>query len=161
VEIMTALKYFEQMHKPFDIEKDTIPKADSDPAEALAGLSQALESEKGFVLLTGPAGTGKSMLVQELLPHLTCMVCRVTIPDKEMTNRDFRQFLAGALGLESNVQSRGAFLLKIRDFLMSEAVKDRRIILVLESIQGGRRGRISDYKLILCQYSVSLPYYAT
>jgi OOP family OmpA-OmpF porin len=135
VEIMAALKHFEQMHKPSDIEKDAIPKAASDPAEALAGLRQALESEDGFVLLTGPAGAGKSMLVQDLLPHLTCMVSRATIPDKEMTNQDFRRSLAEALGLETKVHSRGAFLLQIRDFLMSEVVKDHRIILVLESIQ--------------------------
>lgn len=123
------------MHKPFDIKKNTKPKTGYNPAEALDGLCRALESEDGFALLTGSAGVGKSMLVQELLPHLTCMVCRVTIPDKKMTDRDFRQFLAEALGLEAEVQSRGAFLLKIRDFLMSEAVKDHRIILVLESIQ--------------------------
>jgi type II secretory pathway predicted ATPase ExeA len=91
VEIMTALKHFEQMHKPINIEKDTKPKAGCDPAVALVTLRKALESEDEFVLLTGPAGAGKSMLVQELLPHLTCMVSRVTIPDKEMTNRDFRQ----------------------------------------------------------------------
>lgn len=132
---MTALKHFEPMHKPFDIEKDTNPKTGCDPAEALAGLCQALESEDGFALLTGPAGAGKSMLVQELLAQLNGMACRVTIPDTEMPNQDFRQFLAEALGLETKVQSRGEFLLKIRDFLMSEDLKDHRIILVLESIQ--------------------------
>jgi outer membrane protein OmpA-like peptidoglycan-associated protein/type II secretory pathway predicted ATPase ExeA len=145
---MTALKHFEPMHKPSDIEKDAVPKADSNPVEALAELRQALESEDGFVLLTGPAGAGKSMLVQELLPHLPCMVSRVTIPDKEMTNGDFRQFLAEALGLEDKVQSRGAFLLKIRDFLMSEAVKDHRIILVLESIQCLKKKLFKEFELL-------------
>lgn len=136
------------MHKPLNIEKDTNSKDGCDPAEALAGLRQALESEDGFVLLTGPAGAGKSMLVQELLPHLTCMVCRVTIPDKEMTDQDFRQLLAEALGLEAEVQSRGAFLLKVRDFLMSEAVKDHRIILVLESIQYLKRKLFKELDLL-------------
>ncbi len=132
---MPALKQFDQMKKPSNSEKDTKSKGGYDPVEALDGLWRALESEDGFVLLTGPAGAGKSKLVQELLPRLTCMVCQVAIPDKEMTNRDFRQFLAEALGVEAMVQSRGAFLLKIRDFLTSEAVKDHRIVLVLESIQ--------------------------
>lgn len=145
---MAVLKHFKQIHKPFDIEKDTKPKAGCDPAEALAGLCKALESEDGFALLTGPAGAGKSMLVQKLLTHLTCLVCRVTIPDTEMTNRDFRQFLADALGVESKVQSRGAFLLKIRDFLMSEAVKDHRIILVLESIQCLKRKLFKELELL-------------
>lgn len=145
---MTVLKHFEQMHKSFDIEKGTEPKAGCDPAEALAGLCKTLESEDGFALLTGPAGAGKSMLVQELLPHLTSIVCRVTIPDKEMTNRDFRRFLAEALGLETKVQSRGAFLLKIRDFLMTEAVKDHRIILVLESIQCLDKKLFKEFELL-------------
>jgi outer membrane protein OmpA-like peptidoglycan-associated protein/type II secretory pathway predicted ATPase ExeA len=145
---MIALKHFEQMHKPSDIERDTKPKAGYDPAEALAGLRQALESEDGFALLTGPAGAGKSRLIQELLPHLTCMVCRVTIPDKEMTNQDFRQFLAETLVVETKVQSRGAFLLKIRDFLMSETVKDHRIILVLESIQCLKKKLFKELELL-------------
>jgi outer membrane protein OmpA-like peptidoglycan-associated protein/type II secretory pathway predicted ATPase ExeA len=148
VEIMTALKHFGQMHKPIDMEMDTIPKADSDSVEALATLRQAMESGHEFILLTGPEGAGKSKLVQELLPHLTCMVSRVTIPDREMTNQDFRQFLAEALGLEAEVQSRGAFLLKIRDFLMSEAVKDHRIILVLESIQCLKKKLFKEFELL-------------
>lgn len=145
---MFALIHFEQMHKPFDTEKDTKRKAGRDPAEALAGLCQVLESEEGFVLLTGPAGAGKSMLVQELLTHLTCMACRVTIPDKEMTNEDFRQFLAEALGVEANVQSRGAFLLKVRDFLMSEALKDHKIIFVVESIQCLDKKLFKEFELL-------------
>jgi outer membrane protein OmpA-like peptidoglycan-associated protein/type II secretory pathway predicted ATPase ExeA len=99
-------------------------------------------------LLTGPAGAGKSMLVQELLPHLTCMVCRVTIPDQEMTDRDFRRFLAEALGVETKVQSRGEFLLKIRDFLAAEDLKDHRIILVLESIQCLKRKLFKELELL-------------
>ena len=145
---MPVLKHFKPMHMTSDIEKDIKPKAGCDPAEALAGLRQALQSEDGFALLTGPAGAGKSKLVKDLLPHLTCMVCRVTIPDKEMTNRDFRQFLAEALGVETKVQSRGAFLLKIRDFLMSEAVKDNRIVLVLESIQCLKKKLFKELELL-------------
>ena len=123
------------MHKTLDIEKASNPTVGLDPEQALADLRQALESEDGFALLTGPAGAGKFMLVEKLLPYLTCMVCRVTIPDKQMSDQDFREFLAEALVLDTKVESRGAFLLKIRDFLMSEDVKDHRIVLVLESIQ--------------------------
>jgi outer membrane protein OmpA-like peptidoglycan-associated protein/type II secretory pathway predicted ATPase ExeA len=145
---MIFCKHFEQMHEPIDIDKDTKQNTGFDPAEALEGLCRALEADDAFALLTGPAGSGKSMLVGKLLPRLTCMVCRVTIPDKEMTSEDFRRFLAEALCLETNVQSRGAFLLKIRDFLMSEAVKDHRIIFVLESIQCLSRKLFKELELL-------------
>jgi type II secretory pathway predicted ATPase ExeA len=111
-------------------------------------LCKALESEDQFVMLSGPAGSGKSKLVYKLVPRLTCMACRVTVPDKELTDQEFRLFLAQALCLETNVQNRGAFLLKIRDFLMSEAVKDHRIIFVLESIQCLGRKLFKELELL-------------
>jgi outer membrane protein OmpA-like peptidoglycan-associated protein/type II secretory pathway predicted ATPase ExeA len=145
---MVVLKHTEQKHKPIDKKKDIEPRTGDNPEEALAGLCRALESEEDFALLTGPAGSGKSTIVRGLLPSLTCMVCRVTVPDKEMTPQDFRRFLAEALCLETNVQSRGAFLLKIRDFLMSEAVKDNRIVFVLESIECLDRKLFKELELL-------------
>src|SRR5580704_1708779 len=38
--------------------------------EALAGLTYAIMSRKGFVVLTGDAGTGKTSLLSQILSHL-------------------------------------------------------------------------------------------
>ena len=39
--------------------------------EALAGLTYAILSRKGFVVLTGDAGTGKTTLLTRVLQHLS------------------------------------------------------------------------------------------
>src|SRR6266496_2771027 len=83
--------------------------------EALAALYYGVRRHKGFVVLTGEVGTGKTLLLHYLLQLLKKSndVAYAYIFNGSLTPVEFLQYLANDLGLPASSKNKGELLLQI------------------------------------------------
>ncbi|KGO35730.1 hypothetical protein JT06_00415 [Desulfobulbus sp. Tol-SR] len=93
-------QHFGLLHKPFELIPDagTLFLSESHK-EALSVLRYGVVANKGFLVLTGGIGTGKTTLVNVLAASLDCPhhLCVLSNPTLEIA--DFYYYLALKLGL--------------------------------------------------------------
>lgn len=84
--------------------------------EALSNLSYGLTTAKGFTLLLGDAGTGKTTLVRTALAGLTDTPCRyVLVSNPTLGRQEFIEFLAREFGLSPKARaSKARFLVELQ-----------------------------------------------
>ena len=94
------LSYYKFNEKPFQITAD--PKfiwLGEKHAEALASFQGGFQDNKGFLLLTGDVGTGKTVLINTFLTKIDDSVIAVKIPDPGIGPIDFYNILSTELNL--------------------------------------------------------------
>jgi len=85
--------------------------------EALAGLSYAILARKGFVVLTGTAGTGKTTLLTRIMWHLAPRVQCSVILNPTLSPAEFLESAMLDFGLHAIPASKAQRLAKLHDFL--------------------------------------------
>ncbi|MCK7509240.1 MAG: AAA family ATPase [Desulfobacterales bacterium] len=106
-------------HKPFQITTD--PKflwLGEKHTEALATLKYGILEDKGFLLLTGDVGTGKTALIKLLVKTIDVAAIVATIPDPGLEPIDFFNFLAEEFKMDRRFASKGDFLIEFKQFLL-------------------------------------------
>ena len=88
------LDHFHLKVKPFQITAD--PKflwLGEKHKEALATLRYGILDNRGFLLLTGEVGTGKTILINRLVSLLEIDTVVATLPDPDLESMDFYNLL--------------------------------------------------------------------
>ena len=86
--------------------------------EGLATLVYGVRSGKGFVLLTGEVGTGKTTLLHALLSQLDAHTSSAFIFNPRLDPIDFFQVLFVELGIETRCETKAEYLLELNKFLI-------------------------------------------
>src|SRR5580698_9950169 len=87
--------------------------------EALVGLTYAILQRKGFVVMTGEAGTGKTTLVARVLQFLpTSQLQFSVILNPTMTPAEFLEYALLDFGVKDVPDSKAQRLWKLKDLLM-------------------------------------------
>jgi type II secretory pathway predicted ATPase ExeA len=92
--------HFEFRETPFGVTPD--PRFFYDHplyAEGLAVLIHGIESKKGFMLVTGEVGTGKTILLRKLMRHLEGRVQFVFVSNSHLTSYGLTDLVVQNLGL--------------------------------------------------------------
>jgi type II secretory pathway predicted ATPase ExeA len=100
--------------------------------EALALLTYGVMEQKGFVLLTGEVGTGKTTMVHALLKNLYSSVKYVYLTNPILTPKDFLSYVGSGLGLTTQFKSKGPFLLQFEQFLKKFFQYQKNALLVID-----------------------------
>jgi general secretion pathway protein A len=101
--------------------------------EALAALLYGVLDEKGFILITGDAGTGKTTLLSRMLRSIPGNKVAFSLVLNPTLSPD--EFLESALidfGIEEIPASKGRRLLRLQEFLMSARRAGRICVLVAD-----------------------------
>src|SRR4051812_46742893 len=86
--------------------------------EALAGLTYVLARRKGFAVLSGPAGTGKTTLLAKLLKSSPVPVSASFIYNPTVTPAEFLEMALADFGIPSGVSgSKAHQLFQLEKFL--------------------------------------------
>ena len=102
-------------------------------AEALAGLVYAISERKGFVVLTGDAGTGKTTLLSAVLQRLpTDKVQSSVILNPTLTPSEFMEIVLLDFGITDVPVSKAQRLWKLQDVLLQAYRNDRIAVLVID-----------------------------
>ena len=86
--------------------------------ETLAGLRYAILAEKGFALVTGDAGTGKTTIISRLRAYLPARVKVFLILNPVLQPDEFLEFLLIHFGVETIPPSKTRRLLILQDLLL-------------------------------------------
>ena len=104
--------------------------------EALAVLTYGVVERKGFVLLTGETGTGKSTMVHALLANLDKGVKYVYLPNPLLSAEDFMRYLAlTAFDKTFSVKSKAEFLIAFEHFLRETLKHQKNFVLIIDEAQ--------------------------
>ena len=104
--------------------------------EALALLTYGVTERKGFILLTGEVGTGKSTMIQALLAGLEDDVQYVYISNPLFSPQDFMNYLASkAFNTRLNIKSKAEFLITFEDFLKERLRDQKNFALIIDEAQ--------------------------
>jgi len=101
--------------------------------EALALLTYGVVERKGFILLTGEVGTGKTTMVHALLGNLDDSVQYISLSNPLLSPEDFIDYLAfSAFKKKAHFKSKTAFLFVFEEFLRQCLNKQKNVILIID-----------------------------
>jgi general secretion pathway protein A len=127
-------EFFQLKRNPFEITPDPsflFPTRRHN--EALAALYYGVERRKGFVVLTGEVGTGKTLLVRCLLQLLhRGNIAYAYVFNSRLDAVEFLRYIAADLGLAASGKSKGELLLLITNFLVARYEKKQTTVLVVD-----------------------------
>lgn len=114
--------------------------------EALAQLRYTVESGKGFAVLTGEVGTGKTTLLRTLLQNLRPDIRVVSIFNRPRSVEELYAVLAEDLGLAANGGVRP--ILQFERLLTQTFARGGRVLIVLDEAQGLKPELLEEIRLL-------------
>jgi len=130
--------FYNLNRSPFDITPDPsflFPTRKHN--EALAALYYGVRRRKGFVVLTGEVGTGKTLLLRCLLQLLTRSndVAYAYVFNGRLSPVEFLQYIAGDFGLPAANKNKSELLLELATYVITRARKNLTTVLVVDEAQ--------------------------
>ena len=102
--------------------------------EALASLYYGVRRHKGFVVLTGEVGTGKTLLLRCLMQLLKRNddVAYAYVFNGRLTSAEFLQYIAADFGLAASQKNKSELLLELSNFVIDRGLKGLTTVLVVD-----------------------------
>jgi general secretion pathway protein A len=101
--------------------------------EALANLIYGVQSRKGFIVLTGEVGTGKTTMLECLRDFLNAQqIAFASLFNSRLTVEQFFELLAYDLDLRCNRLSKTETLLSLNNMLLERASVGRTTVLIVD-----------------------------
>jgi general secretion pathway protein A len=103
--------------------------------EGLAILIYGVSDNKGFLVLSGGVGTGKTTLIHALLRQLDDSVVVASVPDPGLSLIEFYRYIASSFGMKGKYTSKVDFLFDFEAFLKNMHAKGRVALLIIDEAQ--------------------------
>jgi general secretion pathway protein A len=127
--------FFKLTRNPFDLTPDPtcfVPTRRHN--EALAALYYGVRRHKGFVVVTGEVGTGKTLLLRCLLRLLkeSKEVAYAYLFNSRLSPTEFLQYILSDFGLSAAGKNKSELLLELGQFLISRGAKKQTTVLIID-----------------------------
>lgn len=130
------LSYYKLNKKPFQISTDpSFFWLGEKHIEALSILKYAVMDDKGFLLLTGDVGTGKTTLINTFVNSLGDDVLVSRVSDPGLTQLDFISYIAKMFKIDTKFETKSEFLILFTEFLEQANKNNKKVLLVIDEAQ--------------------------
>lgn len=116
--------------------------------EALAFLRYGILDNKGFLLLTGEAGTGKTTLIRAMTQDFGADIEWAVINDPKLEKIDFYNSIAHGFGLEKQFSSKVQFLIKFSHFLHKADYEKKKVLLIIDDCHFLSQEMLEELRLL-------------
>jgi len=119
--------------------------------EALAQLIYGVKEKKGFIVLTGEVGTGKTTIIRSFMETLngTQNNTRVALLfNPRLSVNDFFQYILRDFGLEIQGTSKGEYLHSLYEYLIDAYQKNEKAVLIVDEAQGLSKELLEEIRLL-------------
>ncbi len=143
-------KFFGLKENPFNVNPD--PRylfLTQHTQEALACLTYGIETRKGFILLTGEVGTGKTTLINKLLEWLHKeRVFTAFVFNPRLSVSQFFDFMMADFGIPCESHQKGQMLLKLNQWLLERYQAGERAVLIVDEAQNLSPQMLEEIRLL-------------
>jgi len=143
------LEHFGLKAKPFQISAD--PKflwMGSKHKEALAILKYGIFDNRGFLLLSGDVGTGKTTLIHALTQDIGSDTVVATVPDPGLSLIDFYRYIAKSFGIKEPFETKQQFLEVFETFLLRNESMHKKVLLIIDEAQRLTSDLLEEIRLL-------------
>jgi general secretion pathway protein A len=143
-------KFFGLRENPFNVNPD--PRylyLTRHIQEALACLIYGIQARKGFVLLTGEVGTGKTTVLNKLLGW--CRQERIATAfmfNPRLSEAEFFDFMLADFGIPCDSTLKSRTLLKLNQWLLEQHQRGSRAILIVDEAQNLSFDMLEEIRLL-------------
>ena len=144
-------KFFGLTRSPFDISPDPyflFPTTRHN--EALASIVHGVLRRKGFMVLSGEVGTGKTLMVRCLMELLrTRGVASANVFNPRLRPKEFLHYVIGDLGMNpAGAENKGALLLQLFNYLIARHQKNQTTVLIVDEAQNMDLELLEEIRLL-------------
>lgn len=143
--------FFKLTRNPFDLTPDpTYFVSTRRHNEALAALHYGIRRHKGFVVVTGEVGTGKTLLLRCLLRLLKDSkdVAYAYLFNSRLSPTEFLQYILADFGLSAPGRNKGELLLDLGQFLVSRGSKGLTTVLIIDEAHHLSEDLLEEVRLL-------------
>jgi len=130
-------KFFGLKENPFNVNPD--PRylfSTAHTEETLATLTYGIQRRRGFILLTGEVGTGKTTLLNKLLGWLRRQrVATSFVFNPGLDQAQFFDYMLADFGLNFDSKQKGQMLLKLNKWLLERYLVGGTAVLIVDEAQ--------------------------
>jgi putative secretion ATPase (PEP-CTERM system associated) len=116
--------------------------------EALDYLRYGLESQAGFVVITGEIGSGKTTLLQTLLRGLDTQTTVARIVNTMLEPRELIETIMIDFGLETDGRSKPLLLRDLAQYLVDQRLAGRLVLLVIDEAQNLSLAALEELRML-------------
>jgi len=118
--------------------------------EALASLYYGVRRHKGFVVVTGEVGTGKTLLLRCLLQLLEDSkdIGYAYVFNSRLSATEFLQYAMSDFGLSASGKNKGELLFELSQFLIARHAKKMTTVLVVDEAHDLSRDVLEEVRLL-------------
>ena len=142
--------FFGLNRSPFQLSPDPFFMFSSEKSkEALASISDAILQRKGFVVMTGEVGTGKTLVLRCLVEWLD----REEIPfayfiGPRLSTVDFLSYITFELGIDVTEPTKGNLLRALYGFLLAQFEKGLTTVLIIDEAHQMPRNVLEEIRVL-------------
>jgi general secretion pathway protein A len=117
--------------------------------EALACLTYGIQSRKGFVLLTGEVGTGKTTLINKLLEWLRLQqVATAFVFNSRFNVPQFLDYMMADFGIPVDSKAKSQVLLRLYNWLLDRYRAGETAVLIIDEAQNLSEEVLEEVRLL-------------
>lgn len=143
-------KFFGLKESPFNVNPD--PRylyLTHHIQEALACLIYGIQTRRGFVLLTGEVGTGKTTVLNKLLEW--CRQERISTAfmfNPRLSEAEFFDFMMADFGITCDSPMKSRALMKLNQWLLEQYQSGNRVVLIVDEAQNLSPQMLEEIRLL-------------
>lgn len=142
-------QYYGLLRSPFEMTPDpAFLYLGEAHREGLATLVYGVRARKGFVLLTGEVGTGKTTLLHALLSQLDSTTTAAFLFNPRLEPLDFFRVLFDEYAIEERCTTKAEYLLALNRFLIDRLEKGQPTLLIVDEAQNLSPEMLEEIRLL-------------
>jgi general secretion pathway protein A len=142
-------KHFGLAELPFSVTPDPrFSYTNSLYREAFASLRYGIETRKGFIVITGEAGTGKTTLLRRLMRSVGATVHTAFIFNTHLGFTELLRLVLNDLEVANSGQDRLTLMAQLNDYLIEQLEKDHIVSVLVDEAQDLSDEMLEELRLL-------------